>query len=84
MKITAATGENFVLDEFQILQITLNKLREVYNWQSNYFIDQGKNKVMKTETYHTTHSWDEYIEVRDATPSDYEFSKILTRLTSLK
>jgi hypothetical protein len=80
MKINDKNGIQVELDDFTVLQITLNKLREVYDWQSNYYIDTASNKVLKTETFHTTHSWDTTSEVRDATVDDYRFSAVLAKL----
>lgn len=80
MKIKDKNGAQFELDDCTVLQIALNKLREVYDWQSNYYIDTASNKVLKTETYHTTHSWDTTSEVRDATVDDYRFSAVLAKL----
>ena len=80
MKIKDKNGVDIELDDFTILQITLNKLREVYDWQSNYYLDTASNKVLKTETFHTTHSWDTTSEVREASVDDHRFSAILAKL----
>lgn len=80
MKISDSSGNTVVLDDFQILQVTLNKLRKVYDWESSYYIDTASNKVMKSVTYQTTHSWDEEIEVREATADDYRFAAICSKL----
>jgi hypothetical protein len=80
MKVNDKNGVQIELDDCTVLQITLNKLREVYDWQSNYYIDTSSNKLLKTETFHTTHSWDTTSEVREATVDDYRFSAIHAKL----
>lgn len=80
MKIKDKNGVDIELDDFTVLQITLNKLREVYDWQSNYYLDTASNKVLKTETFHTTHAWDTTSEVREATVDDHRFAAVLAKL----
>ena len=46
MKIKDKNGAQFELDDCTVLQIALNKLREVYDWQSNYYIVTASNKVL--------------------------------------
>ena len=84
MKVKDKSGASIELDDFTVLQITLNKLREVYDWQSNYYIDTPSNKVLETETFHTTHSWDTTSEVREATVDDYRFYAVFSKLISNK
>lgn len=80
MKIKDKNGVEVELDDCTILQITLNKLREVYDWRSNYYLDTSSNKLLKSETFHTTHAWDTTSEVREASVDDHRFSAVLAKL----
>ena len=82
MKISDNSGTTIVLDECQKIQVTLNKLRELFDWKSSYYLDHNVKQVFDVQTYHTTHSWDECTLVRDATEDDYVFVRLLSRLTS--
>lgn len=84
MKISDHSGTTIVLDEFQKTQVTLSKLRELFDWKPSYYLDHNVKQVFDVQTYHTTHSWDECTLVRDATEDDYTFARLLNRLTSRK
>ncbi len=84
MKILDESGTTIILDECQKTQVTLNKLRELFDWKASYYLDPDAKQVFDVQTYHTTHSWDECILVRDATEDDYTFVRLLSRLTSRK
>jgi hypothetical protein len=82
MKISDHSGTSITLDECQKTQVTLNKLRELFDWKASYYLDPNTKQVFDVQTYHTTHSWDECTLVRDATEDDYVFVRLLSRLTS--
>lgn len=82
MKISDNSGTTIVLDECQKIQVTLNKLRELFDWKSSYYLDHNVKQVFDVQTYHTTHSWDECTLVRDATEDDYMFARLTSRLLS--
>jgi hypothetical protein len=82
MKISDQRGTSIVLDECQKTQVTLNKLRELFDWKASYYLDHEAKQVFDVQTYHTTHSWDECTLVRDATEDDYMFVRLMSRLTS--
>jgi hypothetical protein len=82
MKISDNGETTITLDECQKTQVTLNRLRELFDWKASYYLDPDAQQVFDVQTYHTTHSWDECTFVRDATEDDYMFARLTSRLLS--
>ena len=66
------------IDEFNQKNITFNYLEKVFNWDRDYFIDD--NKVKKSITIYSSHSWESVEVVREATKDDFITENIFNKI----
>lgn len=67
------------IDDDEATRIMKQQLRNLGCWGDRFFIVDldGRPALMKMETYATSHSWDERVFVREATPLDLAINTIL-------
>ena len=82
VKVNITRTEEFMLSPKEALKVTINVLREVFDFDKDYFIENGK--VKKTTAYHTSHSWEKVDEVREATTTDTYICDIIKTLNEVK
>ena len=66
------------IDEFNQKNIAFNYLEKVLNWDRDYFIDD--NKVKKSITIYSSHSWESVEVVREATKDDFIIENIFKKI----
>lgn len=81
-KVNITRTEEFMLSPKEALKVAINVLREVFDFDKDYFIEDGK--VKKTVTYHTSHSWEKVYEVREATTTDTYICDIIKTLNEVE
>lgn len=81
-KVNITRNEEVMLSPEEALKVTINVLREVFDFDKDYFIEDGK--VKKTITYHTSHSWEKVDEVREATTTDTYICDIIKTLNEVE
>lgn len=81
-KVNITRTEEFMLSPKEALKVAINVLREVFDFDKDYFIEDGK--VKKTTTYHTSHSWEKVDEVREATTTDTYICDIIKTLNEVE
>jgi hypothetical protein len=80
MKITGTQKVEINISESQRHLIAIDYIAEVFDWDSDYFIEDGW--VIKREIAHTSHSFEMNNKVREATKGDqclYDIFKILKK-----
>jgi len=80
MKITGKQEVQIEISEGQRHLIAIDYISEVFNWDSDYFIEDGW--VIKREIAHTSHSFEMKNKVRKADKLDqylYDIFKTLKR-----
>jgi|TARA_B100001059_G_C17285224_1_gene310152 hypothetical protein len=80
MKITGKQEVQIEISEGQRHLIAIDYISEVFNWDSDYFIEDGW--VIKREIAHTSHSFEMKNKVRKADKQDqylYDIFKTLKR-----
>ena len=82
VKVNITRNEEVMLSPKEALKVTINVLREVFDFDKDYFIEDGK--VKKTTTYHTSHSWEKVDEVREATTTDTYICNIIKTLNEVE
>jgi hypothetical protein len=80
MQITAMQTLNLQISKDEQKRITIQTLREVAKWVGGNYIADGQ--LMLRETYSTTHSWDEDIIVRNASPLDLATDLLIHHILS--
>lgn len=80
VKVNITRTEEFMLSPKEALKVTIDVLRKVFDFDKDYFIEDGK--VKKTTTYHTSHSWEKVDEVREATELDVHIYYIIKTLNT--
>ena len=79
-KIKATQEIEVFLTEQQTKHIVADFLKEKLNWGDDYFIEDGS--VMKTQTYHSSHSWTNKIKIREASELDRALHVILDKINN--
>ena len=69
MKITWTQKVEIDISESQRHLIAIDYISEVFDWDSDYFIEDGW--VIKREIAHTSHSFEMNNKVREATKQDH-------------
>jgi len=69
MKITGTQKVEIEISEAQRHMIALDYVSQVFEWDSDYFIEDGW--VIKREIAHTSHSFEMNNKVREASKQDY-------------
>ena len=82
IRVNITRNEEVMLSPKEALKVTINVLREVFDFDKDYFIEDGK--VKKTTTYHTSHSWEKVDEVREATTTDTYICDIIKALNEVE
>ena len=82
IKVNITHTEEFMLSPKEALKVAIGVLREVFDFDKDYFIEDGK--VKKTVTYHTSHSWEKVYEVREATTTDIYICDIIKTLKEVE
>ena len=82
VKVNITRTEEFMLSPKEALKVTINVLREVFDFDKDYFIEDGK--VKKIVTYHTSYSWEKVYEVREATTTDTYICDIIKTLNEVE
>ncbi|MDB4317783.1 hypothetical protein N9973_00635 [bacterium] len=80
MKITGTQKVEIDISEGQRHLIAIDYISEVFDWDSDYFIEEGW--VIKREMAHTSHSFEMNNKVRKATKQDnclYDIFKTLRK-----
>lgn len=80
MKITGKQTVEIEISETQRHLIALDYISEVFDWDSDYFIEDGS--VIKREIAHTSHSFEMNSKVRSASKADqclYDIFKVLKK-----
>lgn len=80
MKITGKQTVEIEISEAQRHLIALDYLSEIFEWDTDYFIEDGW--VIKREIAHTSHSFELKNKVREATKKDlclYDIFKTLRK-----
>lgn len=80
MKITGKQEVQIEISEGQRHLIAIDYIAEVFDWDSDYFIEDGW--VIKREIAHTSHSFELKNKVREATKKDqclYDIFKTLKK-----
>jgi len=80
MKITGTQKVEINISESQRHLIAIDYIAEVFDWDSDYFIEDGW--VIKREIAHTSHSFEMNNKVREATKGDqclYDIFKTLKK-----
>lgn len=80
IKVNITRTEEFMLSPKEALKVTIDVLRKVFDFDKDYFIEDGK--VKKTTTYHTSHSWEKVEVVREATELDVHIYYIIKTLNT--
>ena len=82
IKVNFTRTEEIMLSPKEALKVAIGVLREVFDFDKDYFIEDGK--VKKTVTYHTSHSWEKVYEVREATTTDIYIYDIINTLNKVE
>ena len=78
IKVNFTRTEEIMLSPKEALKVAIGVLREVFDFDKDYFIEDVK--VKKTVTYHTSHYWEKVYEVREATTTDIYIYDIINTL----
>jgi len=82
MKIKGTSTIEIEIDENEEKRITLKNLRDLVGWQSFHWVDLKTNKLMKNQSYNSSHSWSEDKIIRDATDTEVAVQKIISVITA--
>jgi hypothetical protein len=63
------------------LSITEKTIRSLLGWSHNTYLTVG-GKVVNNVQYATSHSWNDQVELRDATSDDKALQQILNLITA--
>jgi len=77
MKIKGTSVIEIEIDKNEEKRITLKNLRDLVGWQYYHWVDLKNNKLMKTQSYNSSHSWSEDKIIRDATDTEIAVQKII-------
>jgi hypothetical protein len=83
MKIKGTSIIEIDIDKDEERRITIQKLRDLVDWESFHWVDLKTNKLMKNHSYNSAHSWSEDKELSDATDLEIAVQKIIHALTAI-
>jgi hypothetical protein len=78
MKARGIARIDVELTDEEAVSIAIETICKFNDWDKRWYIEDCK--VVFDEVYHTTHSWTETINVRDAEPIDYAINAVLKTL----
>lgn len=78
MKITGTAKMDIEISNSEAISIAIDTICKFNDWDKRWYIKDGE--VVFDKMYHTTHSWSETINVRDAEPIDYAINSVLNTL----
>jgi hypothetical protein len=80
MKIKGTSIIEIEIDKNEEKRITMKNLRDLVGWESFHWVDLNTDKLMKSKSYNSSHSWSEDIPLRNATDIEIAIQKIINFL----
>lgn len=78
MEVTVTTTSKATLSNSEVYRICAKQILDAAGWTEGNYISDGR--LMLEVEYRSTHTWNEYLYVRDATALDFSVETLLNRL----